>query len=73
MDLSKSSDELQKEVYKLQQAAKKLLEDGTPIYMMDHVPTDNAKLVKLSEKCWGIDGATRTKDFLRRKLLEYGI
>ena len=72
MDISKSIPELEKEVYELQQAARRMMEAGVPIYMCDHVPGSNTKIGKKSEKIYGVSGSDRTEQFLRRMLRKYG-
>ena len=72
MDVNKSVLELDREVYNLQQSARNMMQDGTPIYMCDHVPASNSQIGRKSEKMYGISGSLRTEDFIRSKLEEYG-
>lgn len=72
MDVNKSVPELEREVYNLQQSARDMMQAGTPIYKCDHVPASNSQIGRRSEKIYGVSGSTRTEDFIRRKLREYG-
>ena len=73
MDINKSVPELEQEVYALQQSAKTMMQNGTPIYMKDYAPTpSNSNISEICEKKYGIDASVRTEDFLRRMLERYG-
>lgn len=71
MDICKSVYDLEREVYSLQQAARNMMQDGVPIYKIDHVPSSNSKMGRKSEKIYGISGGERTEEFIRRMLEKY--
>ncbi|MBD5134346.1 MAG: hypothetical protein HDT39_00075 [Lachnospiraceae bacterium] len=73
MEVSKNVPELEREVYNLQQSARNMMQDGTPIYMCDHIPASKSKIGRKSEKIFGVSGSTRMEEFIRRKLIEYGL
>ena len=76
MDINKSVSELEEEVFNLQHAARKMMEEGTPIYKKDHIPSLSGKYGKIgrtSERIYGVAGGKRTEELIRRKIEKYGI
>lgn len=64
MDISKSVDELQKEVYNLQQNLKKIQQSGLPIYAIDNTPSKTYK--NMFEKVTGQKYKNNIIDLLER-------